>query len=112
MESQLRRGILDACVLAVLERGESYGYQLVKDISEFIAITESTLYPILKRLEQGGLLSVTSREHNGRLRKYYNITDAGRDRITELLKEWSEIVKIYDFIMKEREEGHDQTGIS
>ena len=112
MESQLRRGILDACVLAVLERGESYGYQLVKDISEFIAITESTLYPILKRLEQGGLLSVTSREHNGRLRKYYNITDAGRDRITELLKEWSEIVKIHDFIMKEREEGHDQTGIS
>ena len=58
MESQFRRGILDACVLAVLEKGESYGYQLVKDISAFIEITESTLYPILKRLEQTELFSL------------------------------------------------------
>ena len=67
MESQFRRGILDACVLAVLEQGESYGYQMVKDINEFITITESTLYPILKRLENAKMLTVFTQEHNGRL---------------------------------------------
>lgn len=103
MESQFRRGILDACVLAVLERGESYGYRMVKDISEFIPITESTLYPILKRLETGQMLSVSSQEHNGRLRKYYSITDKGRDHITDLLKEWEEVVRIYRYITEERE---------
>lgn len=102
MESQLRRGILDACVLAVLEKGESYGYKMVTDISEFIEITESTLYPILKRLEAQAMLSVRTMEYNGRLRKYYSITDAGRDRITQLLSEWEEIVKVYRYIVEER----------
>lgn len=104
MDSQLRRGILDACVLAVLERGESYGYQLVKDISEFIEISESTLYPILKRLEQAKMLEVFSMEHNGRLRKFYRITDNGHAQITNLLADWSEMVKVYQMIVKEREE--------
>lgn len=104
MESQFRRGILDACVLAVLEKGESYGYQMVKDINEFLTITESTLYPILKRLEAAQMLEVFSREHNGRLRKYYKITGAGRDHITELMNEWEEVVKIYQYISKEREQ--------
>ncbi len=107
MESQFRRGILDACVLAVLERGESYGYQLVKDISTFIPITESTLYPILKRLEQNQMLEVFSQEYNGRLRKYYRITLKGREKINELLTEWSEIVKIYNFIVAERTEKNE-----
>ena len=107
MESQFRRGILDACVLAVLERGESYGYQMVKDIKTFIDITESTLYPILKRLENANMLTVFTQEHNGRLRKYYKITDEGRSQITKLLNEWEEVVKIYQYITKEREERHD-----
>ena len=107
MDSQFRRGILDACVLAVLERGESYGYQLVKDISEFIEISESTLYPILKRLEQTNMLEVFTQEHNGRLRKYYRITPTGRNRITELLNEWAEIVKVYKFIVQERGESNE-----
>ena len=107
MDSQFRRGILEACVLAVLERGESYGYQLVKDIIEFIEISESTLYPILKRLEQTEQLEVFTQEHNGRLRKYYRITDTGRRKISELLDEWAEIIKVYHFIVKERNEGND-----
>lgn len=107
MEQNFKRGILEACVLAVLDRGESYGYLLVKDISQFIIITESTLYPILKRLEASGQLSVESREHNGRLRKYYTITDSGRQRIDELLEEWKEIVKIYQFISEERSKSND-----
>lgn len=104
MESQFRRGILEICVLSVLERGESYGYKLVTDISELIPITESTLYPILKRLESSDMLVVNSQEHNGRLRKYYRITEHGREQLTQLLAEWGEIVNIYHFIMKEREE--------
>jgi PadR family transcriptional regulator PadR len=107
MESQFRRGILEACVLAVLEKGESYGYQLVKDVNDFIEISESTMYPILRRLEQTELLEVFSMEHNGRLRKYYRITDKGREKITEMLEEWAEIVKIYQFIVKEREEKNE-----
>ena len=103
MESQFRRGILDACVLVVLEQGESYGYQMVKDINEFITITESTLYPILKRLENARMLEVFTQEHNGRLRKYYRITDAGRDHITELMKEWEEVVRVFQYISSERE---------
>lgn len=104
MDAQLRRGILEACVLAVLEKGESYGYQLVKDISAFIEITESTLYPILKRLEQAELLVVYSKEYNGRLRKYYSITDKGSEKITDLMEDWQKIVEIYHFIVDERRE--------
>ena len=88
MDVQLKRGILDACVLTVLRRGESYGYRLVRDVGELIDVSESTLYPILKRLEAGGLVTVRSAEHNGRLRKYYQITEAGEARIHAFLGEW------------------------
>lgn len=104
METQFRRGILEICALAVLEKGESYGYKLVTDISELIPITESTLYPILKRLEASDMLVVSSQEYNGRLRKYYRITEPGRQHLTELLNEWEEILRIYHLIMKERQE--------
>ncbi|MDD6264830.1 MAG: PadR family transcriptional regulator [Clostridia bacterium] len=103
MESQFKRGVLDALVLAVLEKGESYGYKLVRDVGEFIEITESTLYPILKRLLAAGLLVSESREYNGRLRKYYSITDKGREHITDLMREWESIVRIYNYIKEERQ---------
>lgn len=103
MDAQLRRGILDVCVLAVLEQGESYGYKLVADISTFIEISESTLYPILKRLEAQNMLTTRKMEYNGRLRKYYTITDIGRAKVTEMLSEWEEIVKVYQYITDERE---------
>ena len=93
MDAQLRRGILDACVLTVLRRGESYGYRLVRDVSELIRISESTLYPILRRLEAAGQLTVRSAEHNGRLRKYYRITEAGEQRIRAFLDEWRELMR-------------------
>ena len=108
MDAQLRRGILDACVLAVLEKGESYGYQMITDINEFIPITESTLYPILKRLEAGRMVSVRSMEYNGRLRKYYSITDMGRTHVTELLGEWEELIKVYQYIVEERKIRNEQ----
>ena len=81
MEIQLKRGLLDVCVLAAIKNEDSYGYQIIKDISPYVEISESTLYPILRRLETSELLTVRSAEHNGRLRKYYHITQAGLDRI-------------------------------
>lgn len=98
MDIQLKKGLLEICVLAVLEREDSYGYKLIKDISSCISISESTLYPILKRLEASECLTTYSVEHNGRLRKYYRITDAGRRRIDEFTEEWEDIMNVYRFI--------------
>jgi len=98
MDIQLKRGILEVCVLAELEKGDSYGYQIVKDLSSVVEISESTLYPILKRLESAECLSVFSVEHNGRLRRYYRITEDGKKRIKDFLKEWEEVMSVYSFI--------------
>ncbi|MBO4882390.1 MAG: PadR family transcriptional regulator, partial [Lachnospiraceae bacterium] len=101
MEIQLKRGLLDVCVLAAIKNEDSYGYQIIKDISPYVEISESTLYPILRRLETGELLTVRSAEHNGRLRKYYHITQAGLERIESFKEEWKEIMMIYKFVTKE-----------
>ena len=103
MDIQLKRGLLDVCVLAAIKDDESYGYQIIKDIKPYVDISESTLYPILRRLESAKLLTVRNAEHNGRLRKYYHITEAGRKRIEEFKQEWKEIMSIYRFVMKEDE---------
>ncbi len=100
MDVQLKRGLLDICVLAAIRSEDSYGYQIIKDVSPFLEISESTLYPILRRLEEAGCLSVRSVEHNGRLRKYYHITDAGLKRIDEFLSDWHMIQGIYEFIAR------------
>ena len=105
MDVQLKRGLLDICVLAAIKDEESYGYQIVKDMKPYVDISESTLYPILRRLETQELLTVRSAEHNGRLRKYYHITAAGLDRIEAFKAEWAEIMSIYRFVTKE--EGHE-----
>ena len=98
MDAQLRRGLLEVCVLAAVERHDSYGYQIIREMEPFVEISESTLYPILRRLEAGEMLSVYSVEHSGRLRKYYQITQRGRDRLAEFQQEWGEIMRIYSFI--------------
>ena len=101
MDIQLKRGLLDICVLAAIRSKDSYGYQIIKDVSPFLEISESTLYPILRRLEAAGCLKVRSVEHNGRLRKYYHITDAGLKRIDEFLRDWHAIQGIYEFIARD-----------
>lgn len=103
MDIQLKRGLLDICVLRVLENGDSYGYQIIKDISPYISITESTLYPILKRLEGAQCLEVYSVEHNSRLRKYYRITEAGVNKVKEFIEEWEEVMQVYNFIASKSE---------
>ena len=98
MDIQLKRGMLDVCVLASIKDEPSYGYKIIKDIKPYVEISESTLYPILRRLELSSLLTVTSVEHNGRLRKYYRITPLGLKRIEEFKEEWKEMLSIYKFV--------------
>ena len=100
MDIQLKRGLLDVCVLAAIKNEDSYGYRIIKDMRPYIELSESTLYTILKRLETAGMLTVRTAEHGGRLRKYYRITDAGRKRIEDFKNEWEEIVSIYRFVSK------------
>ena len=103
MDIQLKRGLLDVCVLAAIKNEDSYGYKIIKDVSPYIELSESTLYTILKRLEVGGMLTVRSAEHGGRLRKYYHITEKGTHRIEEFKEEWREIMSVYLFVAKEDE---------
>ena len=100
MDIQIKRGLLDVCVLAAIQNEDSYGYRIIKDMKPYVEISESTLYPILRRLESAGCLSVRGVEHNGRLRKYYHILPPGRERIRHFLTEWQEIVSIYRFIAR------------
>ena len=101
MDIQLKRGLLDVCVLAAIKNEDSYGYKIIKDMKPYLEMSESTLYTILKRLELGGMLTVRTSEHGGRLRKYYHITAAGLSRIEEFKNEWREVMSIYRFVTKE-----------
>lgn len=101
MDIQLKRGLLDVCVLAAIKSEDSYGYKIIKDMKPYITLSESTLYTILKRLESANMLTVRTAEHDGRLRKYYHITDEGLRRIDDFKYEWKEILSIYQFVTKE-----------
>lgn len=101
MDIQLKRGLLDVCVLAAIKTNDSYGYKIIRDIKPYLSISESTLYPILKRLASAGMISEYSMEHNGRLRKYYHITGPGLERLAEFDRDWLEITAIYQFVKRE-----------
>ena len=103
MDAQMKRGMVEICILSLLSSGDSYGYQLIKDIAPIMELSESTLYPVLRRLEAAECLTVYSVEHNFRLRKYYAITDRGRQRIADFLEEWADVKKVYDFIAEVHE---------
>lgn len=104
MDIQLKRGLLEVCVLAAIREEDSYGYQIIKDMKPYVEVSESTLYPILRRLEGARMLEVRTAEHNGRLRKYYHITPLGLERLRTFREEWKEILSIYQFITKEEPE--------
>ena len=101
MDAQLKRGLLEVCILAAIKSEDSYGYKIIKEMKPFIELSESTLYTILKRLETTNMLTVRTAEHGGRLRKYYHITDEGVRRIEDFKVEWKEILSIYRFVTKE-----------
>ena len=101
MDIQLKRGLLDVCVLNAIKNEDSYGYKIIKDMKPYLELSESTLYTILKRLESANMLNVYSTEHGGRLRKYYHITDLGHKRIEDFKNDWKELMSIYKFVTNE-----------
>ena len=80
--------LLDTCVLAVLSRGDAYGYALTAQVKEVLDISESTLYPVLRRLLKDGCLEVYDMEYGGRNRRYYKITEAGTAQLNLYITEW------------------------
>ena len=101
MDVQLKRGLLDVCVLSAIKNEESYGYKIIKDMKPYVEISESTLYTLLKRLELANMLTVRTSEHGGRLRKYYHITNAGLGRLEDFREEWREVMSIWQFVTRE-----------
>ena len=101
MDVQLKKGLLEGCVLRAIRHEESYGYKIIQDISPYVEISESTLYPVLKRLEASSLVTTYTAEHNGRLRKYYMITLAGVQKLEEFKQDTQEIARITDYICRE-----------
>ena len=94
MNSQLKRGTLELCALSVVNRADCYGYELVNRVSECMEITEGTIYPLMKRLKDGGLIeSYIVESPEGPPRKYYKITEAGKDELERLSEEWFEFTE-------------------
>ena len=98
MDAQLKKGLLEICVLTAIRKQESYGYKIISDIAPYIEISESTLYPILKRLETSGAVTTRTEAYNGRLRKYFRITEVGKEKIQDFVDTMYEFKKISDFI--------------
>ena len=100
MDIQLKKGLLDPFVLAVVRKGDTYGYKLLQDVLAVMEVSESTLYPVLRRLEAQGLLDTYQREHNGRLRKYYRITVSGLKKLEEYKLQCLDLKVIIDYIFE------------
>lgn len=100
MAIQLGGSLLDACVLAVVRREDAYGYRLTQEIREALEISESTLYPVLRRLQKEGCLETYDESFQGRNRRYYRITEEGKERYESFMIEWSEYKEKVDKVLK------------
>ena len=100
MDIQLKKGILDVLVLSILKGEDLYGYKLSEQVNGIVQIAETALYPILRRLKEHGLLKTYSVEHNGRLRKYYSITESGKAHLNKSIKDLAELQKIIENIIE------------
>lgn len=112
MNSQLKRGTLELCALSVVSRGDCYGYELVNRISKCMEITEGTIYPLMKRLKEGGLIdSYIVESQEGPPRKYYKITDLGSEELDRLAEEWYVFTQSINELLKgdrDSNEGYEQ----
>ncbi len=99
MDAQMKKGLLDICVLYILKKEDTYGYKITQEITELMETSESALYPVLRRLESQGLLVTYSAEHSGRLRRYYRITIEGIAKLNDSISELKELKKVVDFII-------------
>lgn len=102
MVFQLGSTMLDACVLAILNRNDTYGYVLTQNVKELVNISESTLYPVLRRLQKDSCLKTYDRAIQGRNRRYYTITDEGKERLEFYLEEWTAYKSKLDNILLNR----------
>lgn len=101
MNTQLKKGALEMCVLAILDKKECYGYELVTEISKTITISEGTIYPLLRRLKKEGLVTTYLQESSeGPPRKYYRLTSDGIDNMAKLTKEWIEFIDGVNSILR------------
>lgn len=105
MNIQFKKGVLELCVLAILDQKDCYGYELVNELSDSIAISEGTIYPLLRRLKKEGFVTTYLREsQEGPPRKYYQITEVGKETKDALLGEWHKFVNgVNDVVAKESE---------
>ena len=99
MDAQMKKGLLDVCVLSILKKEDTYGYKLTQEVTGLLDTSESALYPVLRRLEGQGLLETYSVEYSGRLRKYYRITAEGITRLNEYGPELKNLKKVIDYII-------------
>lgn len=99
--------LIECLILSIVKEHDSYGYDISQTIKQVASIKESTLYPILKRLEQAGYLTTYSQAYNNRTRKYYAITDAGEKQLHYLQNEWREYRDAIDRII-EGSDHHDE----
>ena len=99
MAFQISSALLDACVLSVLSRSDVYGYELTQRIMNVVSVSESTLYPVLRRLQKDALVTTSDMPFNGRHRRYYSITAEGRDKLDEYRKDWEQYKQNIDNIL-------------
>lgn len=103
-QSQLRKGTLEGCILKIISREATYGYAIATTLREngFTDLTEGTLYPLLLRLDRKGLIQAEYRAgHGGPSRKYYTLTDDGRQYLAEFMAAWRETSACIDAILQD-----------
>ena len=93
--------LLEGCVLSLLSREDAYGYNLTQQVKSSLRVSESTLYPVMRRLQNEGCLTVYDIPHSGRNRRYYQITDKGRMKHKECIEKWRDFVQRIDGFMHE-----------
>ena len=102
MNTQFKKGALELCVLSQLVKGDKYGYELTERISHEMSIASGTLYPILRKLKEDDYVTTYLVEsESGPARKYYQLTDKGRQYQTQVRQEWEEFIKAVNELIKE-----------
>ncbi len=99
MGFKIESSLLDACALAVLSRGDTYGYEITQQMKNAIGISESTLYPVLRRLQKEGLCQTYDQPHQGRNRRYYRITAKGQEKLAEYREQWTAYKKAIETLL-------------
>lgn len=103
MGFKIESALLEACVLSVLSKGDTYGYVLTQSMKQVLDISESTLYPVLRRLQKNEYLRTYDQPYQGRNRRYYSVTDKGKEQFEIYKKEWKEYKEQIDSLLSEGE---------